>query len=158
MSKFGSPPPHATSTESGSTSDTFDDASTVLDETGSLGHFIESQIAKAAKQTGVDIPFVTRYPIGRSSNYPDLSKFKGKYFDDDYIDLDDEFDREFAECNDSADPDAIKKLFEKHAMKNKFAPDPEFSTSPICITDADFDFSVDHNVLKIANDPAKISH
>ena len=30
MSKFASPPPHATSTESGNTSDTFDDASTVF--------------------------------------------------------------------------------------------------------------------------------
>ena len=60
MSKFASPPPHAASIESGNTSDTFDDASTVLDETGSLGHFIESQIAKAAKQSGIEIP-VTRY-------------------------------------------------------------------------------------------------
>jgi len=49
MSKFASPPPHAVSTESGNISDTFDDASTAFDETGSLGHFIESQIAKAAK-------------------------------------------------------------------------------------------------------------
>ena len=30
MSKFASPPPHAVSTESGSTSDTFDDASTIF--------------------------------------------------------------------------------------------------------------------------------
>ena len=32
LSKFASPPPHATSTESVTMSDTFDDASTVFDE------------------------------------------------------------------------------------------------------------------------------
>ena len=61
MSKFASPPPHAASTESVTMSDTFDDAATTFDETGSLGYFIECQIAKAAKQSGIEIP-VTRYP------------------------------------------------------------------------------------------------
>ena len=42
MSKFASPPPHAASTKSSNTSDTFDDASTIFDETGSLGPFLES--------------------------------------------------------------------------------------------------------------------
>ena len=45
--------------------DTFDDASTTIDEPGLLGYFIESRIAKAAKQFGIELP-VTRYPIGRS--------------------------------------------------------------------------------------------
>ena len=52
--------------------------------------------------------------------------------------LDDDLCRELKECADS-DPAAIKKLLAKHFMKNKFAPDPEFSTSPICINNADFD-------------------
>ena len=34
-------------------------------------------------------------------------------------------------------------------MKNKFAPDPEFATSPICIKDADFDFSVDLSLISM---------
>jgi len=145
ISKFASPPPHAASTESGSTSDTFDDASTVLDETGSLGYFIESQIAKAAKQSGIEIP-VTRYPIGRPYGYPDLSGLKERILDDDYIELDDDLCRELTECVDS-DPDAVKKLLEKHSMKNKFTPDPKFASSPICIEDADFDFSVDLSLI-----------
>ena len=41
---------------------------------------------------------------------------------------------ELNECADS-DPAVIKKLLAKHSMKNKFAPDPTFATSPICITD-----------------------
>src|SRR4051812_16453738 len=56
--------------------------------------------------------------------------------------LDDDLCRELNECADS-DPAAIKKLLAKHSMKNKFTPDPTFATSPICITDPDYDFSVD---------------
>ena len=56
--------------------------------------------------------------------------------------LDDDLRRELNECADS-DPAVIKKLLAKHSMKNKFAPDHTFATSPICITDPEFDFSVD---------------
>ena len=64
MSKFASPPTHDVSTESGTMYDAFDDASTIFYETGSLDHFIEYQVSKAAKQSGIEIP-VTSYPIGR---------------------------------------------------------------------------------------------
>ena len=82
----------------------------------------------------------------KSSAYPDLSNLKGKYQDDDYIELDDEVIKDYTDCNNSSDPDAIKKLLEKHAMKNKFVPDPEFATSHICIKDVDFDFSLTYHL------------
>src|SRR4051812_45210279 len=34
-------------------------------------------------------------------------------------------------------------------MKNKFAPDPTFATSPICITDHKLDLSVDISLVSI---------
>src|SRR3954465_12264005 len=49
MSKFDSPQLHATSAKSGNMSDTFDDVSTTFETTGSLGSFIEEQIAAAAR-------------------------------------------------------------------------------------------------------------
>ena len=49
MSKFASPPPHDASTESVTMSDTFDDASTTLDDIGSLSHALEKQITAAKK-------------------------------------------------------------------------------------------------------------
>src|SRR4051812_18613619 len=70
MSKFDSPQLHATSTESGNMSDTFDDASTTFDTTGSLGSFIEEQIDVVARFSGVQIP-VTKTPIGKTYGYPD---------------------------------------------------------------------------------------
>src|SRR3954465_6121044 len=145
MSKFDSPQLHATYAESGNMSYTFDDASTIFDTTGSLGSFIEEQIAAAARFSGVEIP-VTKTPIGKTHGYPDLTGLKERLLEDDYIVLDDDLCKELNECANS-DPAAIKKLLVKHSMKNKFTPDPTFATSPICITDPDYDFSVDLSLI-----------
>src|SRR3954470_25003678 len=145
MSKFDSPQLHAISAESGNMSDTFDDASTTFETTCSLGSFIEEQIAAAARFSDVEIS-VTRTPIGKTFGYPDLTGLKDKLLEDYYVTLDDDFCRELNECADS-DPATIKKLLAKHSLKNKFTPDPTFATSPICITDPDYDFSVDLSLI-----------
>ena len=147
MSKFDSPLLHATSAESGNMSDTFDDASTTFDDICSLGSFLEEQIATDARFSGIEIP-VTSSPVGGTHDYPDLSGLKERLLEDDYIVLDDDLCRELNECADS-DPAAIKKLLAKHSLKNKFTPDPTFATSPICITDPDYDFSVDLSLISI---------
>src|ERR1041385_7067411 len=124
ISKFSSPlPPHATSTESVTMSDNFDDASTTLDDTSFLGHYIETQTAKVAAEPETETP-ATYIPTCKTFGYPDLDELKERILDDDYITLDDDFCRELRECADS-DPDAIKELLEKNI------PDPEFATSPI---------------------------
>ena len=136
MSKFHSPQLHATSVESGNMSDTFDDASTTFETTGSLGSFIKEQIAAAARFSGDEIP-ITKTRIRKSHGYRDLTGLKERLLEDDYITLDDDFCRELNECADS-DPATIKKLLAKHSLKNKFTPDPTFATSPICINDLDY--------------------
>ena len=45
------------------------------------------------------------------------------------------------------DPETFKKLLEKHSMKNKFTPDPEFAKSPVDIKDKKFDFSIDLSLI-----------
>src|SRR3954465_3649597 len=55
MSQFDSPQLHATSAKSGNMSDTFDDASTTFETTGSPGSFIDEQIPAAARLSGVEI-------------------------------------------------------------------------------------------------------
>src|SRR4051812_22130688 len=142
MSKFDSPQLHATSAESVNMSDTFDDASTTFETTGSFGSFIEEQIVAATRFSGVEIP-VTQTPIGKAHDFAGL---KEKFLQDDYIMLDDNFCRELNECADS-DPATIKKLLAKHSLKNKFTPDPTFATSLICITDPDYDFFVDLSLI-----------
>ena len=45
------------------------------------------------------------------------------------------------------DPETFKKLLEKHFMKKKFIPDPEFAKSPMDIKDKEFDFFVDLSLI-----------
>src|SRR4051812_19364528 len=76
ISKFASPPPpHATSTESVTMSDTFDDASTTLDETSFLGDYLETQIAKVVAQYETETP-ATYFPTCKAFGYLDLDKLK----------------------------------------------------------------------------------
>src|SRR4051812_48994439 len=114
-------------------SDTFDDSSTNFEEIGFLGRYIESQMAKVAAQTETETPAIY-FPTCKAFGYPDLEKLKETLLEDDYVILDDDLCGELTECADS-DPGAVRKLLEKHSMKNKITPDPEFATSPICITD-----------------------
>src|SRR4051812_10201882 len=145
MSQFDSPQLHVTPAESGNMLDTFDDASTTFETTGSLGSFIEEQIDVVARFSGVEIP-VIQTPIGKTFVYPDLTGLKEKLLEDDYVILDYDLCRELNECVDS-NPATIKKLLAKHSLKNKFTPDPTFATSPICITDPDYDLSVDLSLI-----------
>src|ERR1041385_3295603 len=146
--KFASSlPPHATSNESITMSDTFDDASTTLDDDNFLGHYIETQSAKGAAESETETP-VTYIPTCKTFGYPDLDELKEMILDDDYITLDDDFCRELRECADS-DPGVVKELLEKHSMKNKNIPDPKFATSPIYISDPDYDFYVDLSLISI---------
>src|SRR4051812_41596693 len=105
MSQFDSSQLHATFAESGNMSDTFDDAFTTFENTGSLGCFIEEQIAASARLSCVEIP-VPPTPIGKTHNFAGL---KENLLEDDYIILDDALCRELNEGADSA-PATIKKL------------------------------------------------
>src|ERR1041385_3640532 len=126
-------------------SDNFDDASTTLDDDNFLGHYIEVETAKAAAEPETKIP-ATYIPTCKTFGYPDLDELKERILEDDYIILDDDLCRELRECADS-DPGDVKELLKNNSMKNKNIPDPKFSTSPICITDPDYDFSVDLSLI-----------
>src|SRR3954469_3014622 len=113
ISKSASPsPPHATSTEAVTMSDTFDDASTTLDDDNFLGHYIETETAKAAAEPETEIP-ATYVPTCKTFGYPDLDELKERILDDDYIILDDDLCRELRECADS-DPGVVKVLLKKY--------------------------------------------
>src|ERR1041384_2870191 len=73
MSQFDSPRVHATYAESGNMLDTFDDASTTFETTGSLGSFIEEQISAAARLSGVEIP-ISQTLMGKTHNFAGLKE------------------------------------------------------------------------------------
>src|SRR5664279_210884 len=151
LSKLVSPPSHphtshAASFESDTVSDEFDDASTVLDETGSLGPFLDSRIAKAKEIESAEK--FDKSPVTPTVS-PEIRDYVANFPEDGYIEVDEEFSKDFMACDTSNGPDEMLKLFEKYAMKIKFVPDPKFATSPIDIKDADYDFSVDLSLISL---------
>src|SRR4051812_18852281 len=144
MSKLLTPPhPNATviSAESGNSSDNCDDASTVLDKSVSLGLFLECEIARAKRIEEADNTTPVSSPEPSESPFDDL--------DEAYIDisvLDDDF---IDECQ-TKDISIVKKLLASKAVRYKLSPDAKFATSPINISDTDYDFSLDLSYISIA--------
>jgi hypothetical protein len=133
-------PPHAhatTSAEFENATDSFDDASTMLDESGSLGSFLDATIART-KQMGNTTVTPVSSPKSRECPSDDL--------DDTYIELDDDF---IAEIHATCDANAVKELLARHAIRYKLSPDAKFAASPINIRDKDYDFSLDLSYISI---------
>ncbi|KAK1668415.1 hypothetical protein QYE76_056574 [Lolium multiflorum] len=136
-------PPHAshagTSAES-ENSHNIDNISAVLDDSGSLGSFLDATIARSRQIENTETPNVTT-PV----NSPELDYFSDDP-DEDYVELNDDF---IEKCNATTDARKIKKLLAEHAVRYKPSPDPKFATSPINIRDKDYDFSLDLSHIAI---------
>jgi hypothetical protein len=135
-------PPHAHTTATSSTkfenaTDNLDDASTVIDESGSLVSFLDATIART-KQLGNTTVTPVRSPESRECPSDDL--------DDTYIELDDDF---IAETHATRDANAVKELLARRAIRYKLSTNAKFAASPINIRDKDYDFSLDLSYISI---------
>jgi hypothetical protein len=128
MSKLLTPPhTHATtSAEFENASDNFDDASTMLDESGSLGSFLDATIARTKQ-------------MGNTTVTPVSSPESRKCPSDDFID----------EFHATSDASTIKDLLARRPVRYKLSPDAKFAMSPINISDKDYDFSLDLSYISI---------
>ncbi|KAK1606823.1 hypothetical protein QYE76_030496 [Lolium multiflorum] len=146
ISQLVSPPQASrvgTSAESENSSYNFDDASTVLDDNGSLGPFLDATIARSRQIENTEIPNEnTVTPV----NSPESVEHSSDDPDEDYVELDDDF---IDKCNATTGASNIKKLLAQHAVRYKLSPDPKFATSPINIKDKDYDFSLDLSHISI---------
>ncbi|KAK1561710.1 hypothetical protein QYE76_027256 [Lolium multiflorum] len=137
-------PPHAsragTSAES-ENSHNIDNVSAVLDDSGSLGSFLDATIAKSRQIENTETPNVAT-PV----NSPESVEYSSDDLDEDYVELNDDF---IEKCNATTDARKIKKLLAEHAVRYKLSPDPKFATSPISIRDKDYDFSLDLSHIAI---------
>jgi hypothetical protein len=142
MSKLLTPPhPHATTTttsaEIENATNNLDDASTVLDESGSLGSFLDATIARARLGNTTVTPVSS--PESRESPSDD-------YDDDAYMELDDDF---IAEARAARNAGKVKELLARRFVRYNLSPDPKFAASPINIRDKDYDFSLDLSYISI---------
>ena len=128
--------------------DTYDETTSMLDTTVPLGEFLDEQLARARENEIIETD-----NIDESDDEDSPPRYELPVVPEGYV-MDEETARDFLACNDRSD---LKKLLAKLKEKSvnaRMKYDPAFATSPICITDKDYDFSVDPELITLVeSDP-----
>ena len=167
LSKLATPPPamnsamshvidDATSTMNDAMNDTtsslnddVDDASTMLDNTVPLGEFLDEQLAKAR-----EIEKAKCVETLENLDSPFLSSPVRTEIPDEHC-----FDKETAlailDCNNREEALELLVVLKEKYMRERMKCDPKFATSPIFITDKDYEFSIDPElIILVESDPS----
>ena len=68
--------------------------------------------------------------------------------------MDEETDRDFLACNDRDDLNKLLAKLKEKSLNARMQYDPKFATSPICVTDKDYEFYVDLELITLVeSDP-----
>ena len=125
-----------------------DDA--MLDTALPLGAFLDAQIARVAarcddtSETADTIEVEPAIlPARTSSPMPDTR----------YV-MEGEIAEDFLACKDAYDAEKLLLKWKEKSLKARMKYDPKFATSPIFITDKDYEFSVDPEIISLVeSDP-----
>ena len=61
---------------------------------------------------------------------------------------------EILACNDRNDLKKLLAKWKQQSLNSRMKPDPAFATSPICVTNKDYEFSVDPDIITLVeSDP-----
>ena len=132
----------------------YDDYSTLLDDDVPLGEFLDEQLARGKdienaetnEITEIDEAFETKNhetPIRRSSPIFELPKITEGYV------MDGEVARDFLACKDRDDLKKLLCKLKENSLNAGMKCDPKFATSPIFVTDKDYEFSVDPELITL---------
>ena len=93
----------------------FDDASAVLDDSGSLGSFLDATIVRSRQIENTETPNEnTATPV----NSPGSVEYSSDDPNEDYVELDDDF---IDKCNATTDARKIKKFLAQHTVRYKLS-------------------------------------
>ena len=128
--------------------DTYDETTSMLDTTVPLGEFLDEQLARARENE-----IIETNNIDESDDEDSPPRYELPVVPEGYV-MDEETARDFLACNDRSD---LKKLLAKLKQKTlnaRMKYDPAYATSPIFVTDKDYDFSVDPEIITLVeSDP-----
>jgi hypothetical protein len=122
----------------------YDDTTAMLDNTVPLGEFLDEQIAIVNAETDniseTDEIIETKHfeiPVRPSSPRYELPVIPEGYV------MDGEVARDFLACKDRDDLKKLLCKWKEKSLNARMQYDPKFATSPIFVTDKDYEFSVD---------------
>ena len=151
MSKFATPTPasairsdmsHVIDDATSAMHDTYDETTSMLDTTVPLGDFLEERLARAREIENIESDNTDE------SDDEDLPVIpKGYVFDQ-------EASLAILACKNRNELKRLLAKWSKQSLNARMKPDPAFATSPICVTDKDYEFSVDPDIVTLVeSDP-----
>ena len=139
MSKLATPKPasairsdmsHVIDDATSAMHDTYDETTSMLDTTVPLSEFLDEQIARAREKEIIETDYIDE------SDDEDLPVIPEGYV------FDKEASLAILACKDRYELKRLLAKWNQQSLNDRMRPDPAFATSPICVTDKDYEFSV----------------
>src|SRR4051812_18602159 len=128
--------------------DTYDETTSMLDSTMPLAEFLDEQLARARENEIIETD-----NIDESDDEDSPPRYELPVVPEGYV-MDEEAARDFLACNDRYDLKKLLTKLKEKSLNTRMKYDPAFATSPICVTDKDYDFSVDTEMITLVeSDP-----
>src|SRR3954469_14962683 len=122
--------------------DTYDETTSMLDTTVPLSEFLDEQIARAREKEIIESDYIDE------SDDEDLPVIPEGYV------FDKEASLAILACKDRYELKRLLAKWKQQSLNDRMKLDPAFATSPICVTDKDYEFSVDPDIITLVeSDP-----
>ena len=120
----------------------------MLDTTLPLGEFLDEQLARARENEIIE-DSSTDDSDDESSPYD----YELPVVPEGYV-MEEEAARAIFGCKDTYDLKKLLAKWKEQSLNARMKPDPTFATSPICVTDKDYEFSIDPEIVTLVeSDP-----
>ena len=120
----------------------------MLDNTVSLGEFLDEQLARVRENE-----IINTDNIDESDDEDSPPRYELPDVPQGYV-MDEETARDLFACKDRYDLKKLLAKLKEKSLNARMKYDPAFATSPICISDKDYDFSVDPELITLVeSDP-----
>ena len=128
--------------------DAYDETTSLLDNIVPLGEFLDEQLARAKENEITETD-----EIIETKDYDSPPIYELLVVPEGYI-MDEETARDFLACNDRYDLKKLLAKLKENSLNARMKYDPAFATSPIFVTDKDYEFSVDPELITLVeSDP-----
>ena len=155
MSKLATPTPaihsdmsHVINDTTSALHDTYDETTSMLDNIVPLGEFLDEQLARVRENEIIETG-----NIDESDDEDSPPRYELSVVPEGYV-MDEETTRDFLVCNDRSDLKKLLAKLKEKSLNARMKYDPAFATSPICISNKDYDFSVNPELITLVeSDP-----
>ena len=155
LSKLATPTPaihsdmsHVIDDATSALHDTYDETTSMLDNTVPLGEFLDERLARVRENEIIETD-----NIDESDDEDSPPRYELPDVPEGYV-MDEETARDLFACKDRYDLKKLLAKLKEKSLNARMKYDHAFATSPICISDKDYDFSVDPELITLVeSDP-----